>query len=106
MSSCKRKVMKTTEAESPLKSQSKIRKSEVENVRKKNPSKSTKSENISLQERLADLQEVHMKALEEAQKRQQDLVKTMPEEQSQNGAAEREKNRQFLLQLGDLFAQK
>ena len=73
---------------------------------KKNPSKSRKIENISLQERLADLQEVQMKALEEAQKRKQDFMKTMLEEQRQMDAAEREKNRQFLLQLGNLFAQK
>ena len=94
--------MNTTERESPLKSPSKIRKSETENLRKKNPSKSRKSENILLQEQLADLQEIHMKTLEEAQ----DFVKTIPEEQCQMDAAEREKDRQFLLQLGNLFAQK
>ena len=38
--------MNTTETESPLKSPSKIWKSEIENLRKKNPSKSRKSENI------------------------------------------------------------
>ena len=47
-----------------------------------------------------------MKVLEEAQKRQQDLMKTMQEEQRQMDAAEREKDRQFFLQLGNLFAQK
>ena len=56
---------------------------EVENLRKKNPSKSRKSENISLQERLADLKEVQMEALEEAQKRKQDFMKTMLEKQRQ-----------------------
>ena len=72
----------------------------------KNSSKSRKIENISLQERLVDLQEVQMKALEEAQKRKQDFMKTMLEEQRQMNADEREKNRQFLLLLGNLFAQK
>ena len=47
-----------------------------------------------------------MKALEEAQRGQQDFMKTMLQEQSQMDAAEREKDRQFLLQLGNLFAQK
>ena len=87
--------MKSTEAESPLKSPSKIRKSKVENLRKKNPSKSRKRENISLQERLAELQEVQMKALEEAQKRQQDFMKNMLEEECQMDAAEREKKGNF-----------
>ena len=73
---------------------------------KKNPSKSKESENISLQERVVDLQEVQMKALEEAQNRQLGFMKTMLEEQRQMDAAEREKGRQFLLQLGNLFAQK
>ena len=62
--------MKSTEAESLLKSSSKIQESEVKPPEKKNPSKSRKSENIWLQEQLVDLQEVQMKALEEAQKRQ------------------------------------
>ena len=86
--------MKSTEAESPLKSPSKIGKSKVENLRKKNPSKSRKRENISLQERSAELQEVQMKALEEAQKRQQDM-KNMLEEECQMDAAEREKTGNF-----------
>ena len=47
-----------------------------------------------------------MKALEEAQKRQQDFMKTMLQEQRQIDAAEREKDRQFVLQLRNLFAQK
>ena len=47
-----------------------------------------------------------MKALEEAQKRQQDFMKTMLQEQRQMDAAEREKDRQFVLQLGNLFAHK
>ena len=59
-----------------------------------------------MQERLADLKEVQMEALEEAQKRQQDFMKTMLEKQRQMDAAEREKDKQFLLQLGNLFAQK
>ena len=59
-----------------------------------------------LEERLADSKEVQMEALEEAQKRQQDLMKTMLEKQRQMDAAEREKDRQFLLQLGNLSAQK
>ena len=58
-----------------------------------------------MQERLVDLQEVEMKALEEGQKRQRDFMKTMQEEQRQMDAAEREEDRQFLLQLGHLFAQ-
>ena len=62
-------------------------------LEKKNPLKSRKSENILLQERLVDLQEVQMKALEEAQKRQRDFMKTMLEEQRQMYAAEREKHR-------------
>ena len=70
------------------------------------PEKSRKSDNISLEERLADSKEVQMEALEEAQKRQQDLMKTMLEKQHQMDAAEREKDRQFLLQLGNLSAQK
>ena len=89
-----------------MKSPSKIRKSEVKKLGQQNPSKSRKSQNISLQERLVDLQEVHMKALEEAQKRQRDFMKTMLEEQRQMDAVEREKDRQFLLQLRNLFAQK
>ena len=59
-----------------------------------------------MQERLADLKEVQMEALEEAQKRQQDFMKTMLEKQRQMDAAERGKDKQFLLQLGNLFAQK
>ena len=59
-----------------------------------------------MQERVVDLQEVQMKALEEAQNRQLGFMKTMLEEQCQMDAAEREKGRQFLLQLGNLFAQK
>ena len=59
-----------------------------------------------MQERLADLKEVQMEALEEAQKRQQDFMKTMLEKQRQMDAAEREKDKQFLLQLGNVFAQK
>ena len=59
-----------------------------------------------MQERVVDLQEVQMKALEEAQNRQLGFMKTMLEEQRQMDAAEREKGRQFLLQLGNLFAQK
>ena len=47
-----------------------------------------------------------MKELEEAQKTQQDFMKTMLQEQRQMNAAEREKDRQFFLQLGNLFAQK
>ena len=62
-------------------------------LEKKNPLKSRKSENILLQERLVDLQEVKMKALEEAQKRQRDFIKTMLEGQRQMYAAEREKHR-------------
>ena len=41
-----------------------------------------------MQERLAHLQEVQMKALEEAQKRKQDFMKTMLEDQRQMDAAE------------------
>ena len=59
-----------------------------------------------MQERVVDLQEVQMKALEEAQNRQLGFMKTMLEEQRQMDAAEREKGRQFLLQVGNLFAQK
>ena len=47
-----------------------------------------------------------MKALEEAQKRQQYFMKTMLQEQLQMGADERKKDREFLLQLENLFAQK
>ena len=59
-----------------------------------------------LQERLVDLQEVQIKAVEETQKRQQDFIKTMLEEQRQIHLAERQKDRKFLLQLGKAFAQK
>ena len=72
----------------------------------KNPSKSTKSENTSLHERLLDLQKVQMKALEDGQKRQQDFMKIILEEQRQMDAAQLEKDGQFLLQLGNVFAQK
>lgn len=59
-----------------------------------------------LQERLVDLQEVQIKAVEETQKRRQDFIKTMLEEQRQIHLAERQKDRKFLLQLGKVFAQK
>ena len=59
-----------------------------------------------LQERLVDLQEVQIKAEEETQKRRQDFIKTMLEEQRQIHLAERQKDRKFLLQLGKVFAQK
>ena len=50
--------------------------------------------------------EIQMKVLEEAQETQQDFMKAMLEEQRQMDAAEREKDKTFLLQLGNLFAQK
>lgn len=64
------------------------------------------SENTSLHERLLDLQKVQMKALEDGQKRQQDFMKIILEEQRQMDAAQLEKDGQFLLQLGNVFAQK
>ena len=65
----KQKIMKSTEGESPLKSPRKIRKKEAENLGEENPSKSRKSENIFLQERLVDLQEVQMKVRKEVQRK-------------------------------------
>ena len=97
--------MKSIDAESPLKAPNKVWKRKVENLSKKNPSKSRKSENISLSERLVNLQAVQMKALEEAQKMQHYFMKTMLQEQRQMGADERKKDREFLLQLEKLFAQ-
>lgn len=47
-----------------------------------------------------------MKALEDGQKRQQDFMKIILEEQRQMDAAQLEKDGQFLLQLGNVFAQK
>lgn len=64
------------------------------------------SENTSLHERLLDLQKVQMKALEDGQKRQQDFMKIILEEQRQMDAAQLQKDGQFLLQLGNVFAQK
>ena len=64
------------------------------------------SENTSLHERLLDLQKVQMKALEDGQKRLQDFMKIILEEQRQMDAAQLEKDGQFLLQLGNVFAQK
>ena len=64
------------------------------------------SENTSLHERLLDLQKVQMKALEDGQKRQQDFMKIILEEQRQMDAAQLDKDGQFLLQLGNVFAQK
>ena len=67
----------------------------MKNNVKKTPSRSRKCENRSLQDRLVDLQEIQMKALEDAQKRQQDFIKTMLEEQRQMDSAEQEEDRQF-----------
>lgn len=106
ISSGKRKIKKSTESESPLKLPTKAQKNGVENLRKRISRNSRKRENISLQERLVDLQEVQMKALEKAQQKQHDFTKIIFEEQCQMDAAKREKDMQFLLQLGNFFSQK
>lgn len=100
MSSGKPKKIKSTEAESLLNSLSKIQKSELQNLRKKS------LEIHNEWKRLLDLQKVQMKALEDGQKRQQDFMKIILEEQRQMDAAQLQKDGQFLLQLGNVFAQK
>ena len=89
-----------------MKLPTKAQKNGVENLRKRISRNSRKRENISLQERLVDLQEVQMKALEKAQQKQHDFTKIIFEEQCQMDAAKREKDMQFLLQLGNFFSQK
>ena len=59
---------------------------------------------MSVQEELLEISKAQLKSLEESEKRQQEFYAKFIEEQRKEEAKEREKDREFFMNLGKLFS--
>ena len=68
--------------------------------------KKGKTSNFSFQEELLSLQRDQIKAQEEQEKRTNSLIASMLESQQKIKVEEKEKDRQFFMEIGKLFCSK
>ena len=77
----------------------KIKKTKKSNVKSKE-----KVPRQSFQEQMIKLQKMQLKAFKESEKRQQQFFEQMIEVQSKDNAAEKEKDRQFFMELAKVLS--
>ena len=65
-----------------------------------------KKAKVSFQQQLLELQQNQLKSFQDSEVRMQEMMLQVFEEQRKADMAEREKDREFMLQLGKIFAQK
>ena len=66
--------------------------------------KKTKESSKSFYEQIVDLEKQQLAAFKESEQRQQNLILTIIEKQNETEEKERQKDREFFLQLGQLFS--
>lgn len=76
----------------------------LEQEKQTKDSKKTKESLKSLSEQILDLQKEQLAAFKESEQRQQNLILTIIEKQNETEEKERQKDREFFLQLGQLFS--
>ena len=76
----------------------------LEQEKQTKDSKKTKESLKSFSEQILHLQKEQLAAFKESEQRQQNLILTIIEKQNETEEKERQKDREFFLQLGQLFS--